>query len=488
LSERPVVSGGADYSGKWTAFAAIAAGQFVGVVDLSAVGVALPGLADDLGLSLSQASWVVLAATLTISAVLLPVGGLSDAVGRKRMFVAGGVLFGVGAAGAVVAPSLAVLIAARVVQSVGSAIIVVNGYAIVSIAFPPEERGKGIGSFTTVVGLGAIMGPMIGGGLAEAFGWRSVFVMLAAGGVVATALAWRLLDSRRYRAERSVSTGGFDWAGAVLSAGALILFISALNEGGTLGWGSPLMLGAWVGAAALSGAFVWRELAAARPMLDVRMFADRAFRWASTTRFIGFVAGTGTLRLLMPFYLQDLRGYGADTVGLVMVPWAVGMAVFSSVSGRLSDRFGVRVFTMTGLAMTTGSMAVLATLTERSSLYLIVPILFMNGSGLGFWDAPNATRALSAVRASSFSAASAVVNLTRNTGEVVAVALAAAIVSGMVFARGFEPDLSLIGEESTGRMATAFLTGARIAYLVPVGVGLVALFAAFRTPDPRGAG
>jgi len=222
---------------------------------------------------------------------------------------------------------------------------------------------------------------------------------------------------------------------------------------------------------------------AARPMLDLRMFLNVPFRWASLTRFVGFVMGGGA-RFLMPFYLQDVLGYAPGRMGLMMVPLALGMAVFSMVSGRLSDRFGVRPFMLAGLAMVMASAVVFSTLTEGSPLCLIMPVLFLSGSGLGLWDAPNATRAISAVRAGSFSSGSAVVNLVRSVGGVTSVALASAIVSGVVLARGFEPDLSLIGEESTGDMATAFLAGARYAYLIPAAVGVLALFSAFRTRGP----
>jgi len=461
------------------------AAQFISVVDMSAVGVTLPTLADDLALPLPLASWVVLATTLTISAALLPAGGFSDALGRKRMLAAGCVLFSVGAVGCAAAPGLTVLLLARVLQSIGTAIITINGFAIVAVAFPPGERGKGVGALTTTVGLGGITGPIVGGVLAGALGWRSVFLMLAAGGAASTVLALLLLDSRRFAAERGASMRGFDWTGAFLSAAGLTLLILAMNNGGRVGWASPLIVASWAAGALMFGAFVLWELRTPAPMLDMRMFLDGTFRWASITRYSGFVA-QGSVRFLMPFYLQDVLAYAPGMVGVVMLPISLGMAVFSTVSGRLSDRFGVRPFVMLGLAMVITAAVMYSTLTEDSPLYLIMPVLFLGGSGLGLWDAPNAARSISAVGAGSFSSGSAVVNLVRNVGNVTSVALASAIVSGVVLARGFEPDLSLIGEEPTGEMAGAFLAGARYAYLIPAALGLFALFAAFKTRGPAG--
>ncbi|MBM3956505.1 MAG: MFS transporter [Gemmatimonadetes bacterium] len=472
------------YPRKWTAFAGMAAGQFISVADMSAVGVALPTLAGDLDLPLPLASWVALTATLTISAVLLPTGGLSDVLGRKRTFVAGTVLFALGAIGCAAAPGLLLLLLARVVQSVGSAIISINGFSIVAVAFPPGERGKGVGALTTTVGLGGITGPVAGGALAGAFGWRSVFLMLAAGGAVSALLALLLLESRRFAPERGRSIRGFDWTGAFVSAAALTLLILAMNSGARMGWTSPLILSAWIAGACLFAAFVLWELRTRRPTLDVRMFLDAGFRWASITRYTGFIA-QGTVRFLMPFYLQDVLEYPPGRVGLAMLPVSLGMAVFSSVSGRLSDRFGVRPFMIAGLAMVVASSAVFSTLGRQSSLYLIMPVLFLNGSGLGLWDAPNAARAISAVRTSAYSSGSAVVNLVRNAGNATSVALASAVVSGVVLARGFEPDLSLIPDEPTGGMARAFLAGARYAYLIPAAVGLIALLAALKTRTPQ---
>ncbi|MBI4220068.1 MAG: MFS transporter, partial [Chloroflexi bacterium] len=178
---------------KWKAFLAVAVGLFVTVMEFGMVGVALPTIAREYGLSLFGASWITLASALTISAVLLPFGRVADIAGRRSSYSFGLALFGAGAVLGAISPSIALLIPSRIVMALGSALVMANGMAIVTLVFPANERGKGLGLVTTMVGVAAVIGPIVGGRLVDSFGWRSVFWLMTAGGLVSAALAYVVL-------------------------------------------------------------------------------------------------------------------------------------------------------------------------------------------------------------------------------------------------------------------------------------------------------
>jgi EmrB/QacA subfamily drug resistance transporter len=477
-----------DYSDnyKWKAFAAVAAGLFVTVMDFGMVGVALPTIARDFHLSLFGASWVSLASALTISAVLLPFGRIADIAGRRRAYSLGLATFGAGAVIAAFSPSIGLLVPARIVMALGSALVMANGMAIVTLVFPPKERGKGLGLVTTMVGVAAVIGPIIGGRMVDSLGWRSTFWLMTAGGLASAALAYAVLIESRIASPGARRSGGYDWAGAVLSAAGLSLLIVIMTTGGRVGWVSVLSLGGLVLTVAFLAAFIWWELPVKSPMFDLRAFANPQFSWANATRFFGFLGGSAAW-FLMPFYLQDVLGFRPATMGWIMVPGALFMALMGTFSGRWSDRLGVRPFTVTGLALALVAALAFAALDTGSSLWFVMPALALNGIGMGLWMAPNMSASIAAVPPSSYGVVTAFLNLVRNTASVVGIAAATVIVTAVISGRGYEADLRLIGDDATGGMARAFVDGSRIAYLALAGFILIALVGAIRTRDPERA-
>lgn len=437
-------------------------------------------MADDLDLSLPAASWIILASTLTIIAVLVPAASLSDKIGRKRSYTLGLALFAIGAIGVALSPSFGFLIGARIVQSAGIGIVQTNSYAIIATVFPANQRGKGIGAYTSTVGLAGIAGPIIGGVVVDALGWRSFFVITAGLAIIATVAAIRLLDPARVDGERKRSTGpGFDWVGAALSAAMLSVFIAAINTGSRVGWDSTSIIAAFPIGFILLGLFVWRELSIERPMIDLRVFTNAPYSFSMATRFFGFMSGSGW-RFMMPFYLQEVRGFQPSQVGLIIFSSAVGMAIFSYISGRLSDRYGTRRWVMLGLVIVVLASIFYSTLDLDTPVALIVFVLFISGMGLGFWEVPNTTSAMDTGEESAINTTGALVNVTRNAGNIASIAIASSIVTGVLVARGFEPDISLVGKDETGMMAGAFLDGARWVFIALAVVGAASVLAGWR--------
>ena len=456
---------------KYWVFGALAIGIFASVVDHGSVSVALPTIAQKFQTDLPTIQWVVIIYALTIAALLLPMGRLSDLIGRKKVYIAGMAVLAVGAVLAGLSPTLEVLFPARVIQGVGAAMTQGTGMAIITSAFPSNEKGRAIGLYMTMVGVGAIAGPAIGGIAVDAFGWRVVFFLtlpLVAFGAAATVWVMRgLPEVRESRGAR------FDWLGAALSTGVLVTLLLAMTTGNRAGWLSPLILAAFAGSATMLGVFIWWELRTSAPMLDLRLFKGATFSFGVSAAFLTFL-GSSAAMFLMPFYLQNVLGYSAKTAGFVVVPGALCMAVLGSVSGVLSDRFGWRPFTVGGLACSATGLFILSRITESSSLFMVVPALMLMSSGMGIFYSPNSSSVLNAVGPARFGVVSGFLNLVRNAASVTSIAIATIIVTTTMNSLGYEPSLAAVrgGTEGVGQ---AFTVGLRYAFLTMMGIVFAAM-------------
>lgn len=465
-------------SRKWWVFGTIAIGTFISVLDQTSVNVALPSIETHFGTDLPAVQWVTIGYALAISVLLLPMGRLGDMISRKRVYITGLVVFSAGAALAGAAPNLPMLVGFKVFQGAGSAMIQGNAIATILSVFPGTERGKVLGLNLSVVGVGAIVGPAVGGLLVSGLGWRSVFIVPALAGLIAIAAAATVLDGAK-----STDTGPqgqrpkFDWLGAGLSGGALLLFLLVMNNGHKIGWSSPPIVIGAVGAIVLIACFIRWELRAQAPMLDVRLFKRKLVAFGVTAGFISFMSSSSVI-FLMPFYLQKVLGYSPREAGLIMVPAAVSLTVMGTISGRLSDRFGWRWFNMGGLAMSAvGVFALAVGLSVTSSLAFLIPIMVLNSAGMGLFNSPNNNSILSAVDRSRYGVVSALTQLTRNSANITSIAVSTAIVVTTMASLGFEPSLDAVNGEKGAEVAAAFVAGLHYAYLTVgslliIGVGI----------------
>jgi EmrB/QacA subfamily drug resistance transporter len=466
---------------KWWAFGAIAIGTFSSVVDYGSVNIALPSIARHFVTDIPTVQWVVIGFLLTIAALLLPMGRMADLLGLKKVYIWGSLVLILGAALAGSSSNLPMLIGSRILQGCGAAMTQGIGMAIVTRAFPGSERGKAIGFMMTTVGVGAIAGPALGGLLVDLLGWRSVFfanIPLVALGVVLGVLV--LDGSQEGRKAPGRQERGFDWAGAALSSGILLIFLLTITNGHRYGWTSPAIMLSVLGFIALLSAFVWWELRCPSPMLNLRFFQRMTFSFGVSAAFLTFL-GSSAILFLTPFYLQRVLGYSAREAGLVVVPGAICMALLGPIIGRLSDRFGWRPFTIGGLALSTTGLIFFSRLTEESSLFLVVPALVLHSSGMGVFYSPNTSSILSTVERESYGVVSAFLNLVRNAGNVTSVAFATAIVTVTMGTMGFEPSLNAVRGGSGSAVSHAFTAGLRNAYMSMAGLLLLAMaLSAFR--------
>ena len=467
---------------RWWAFAAIGFGTFTSVADHGSVLVALPSISEHFRTDLPTSQWVVIGYALTISALLMPMGRLSDIIGRKRVYVAGFAIFVVGGAIAGSSNDMMVLIVSRVIQGTGAAMTQGTGMAMILSTFPNEERGKALGFQLSVVGIGGVFGPALGGFLVGALGWRWVFFGGMILGAVATLAAMAILDGRRPSTQDDKQSS-FDWSGAAFSTAALVAFLLGMTVGPSVGWGSPFVVAAMLAAVGMLAAFIWWELRATAPMMDLRLFKRKLFSLGVSASFISFL-GNSSVRFLMPFYLQAVLGYTPVQVGLIIVPSAFAMIVTGPLSGRLSDRFGWRVFNVGGLMLSISGLFLLATLKENSHMGIAMAGMILSTSGTGMFNPPNNSSILSVVEQSRYGVVSGFLNLVRNSANVTSTAMATAIVTASMASMGYAPTLSAVSDVGGAGIYAAFTAGLRTAFLVMGSLLIVGVAASLFKPGP----
>ncbi len=446
----------------------IAAGTFVSVLDQTGVTLALPLMTSEFDATIPFVQWVALGYMLATGSLLLPAGRISDMIGRKAVYCAGFVVFVLGAAAATLAPNLMAVIAFRIAQGAGAAMIQANGMAILTTTFPASERGRVIGMFMTMVGLGAVMGPIVAGLLVDAFGWRGVFAASVPLGALSLIAALIVLERGAPSAGadggggiRRVA-GGFDWLGALMSAGGLAAFLLVMTNAYRLGWLSPIVLGAAALSVALLVGFAFWERRAPQPMLDLELFRRRVFALGSSAGFFGFLAGNAVFSM-MPFFLQGVLDLSPRTAGLYIAPAALGFALAGPVSGILSDRVGARRIEFAGLAVLAASMLILARISPQTPAWLASVAMAMQGLGMGIYYTPNTASILNVVDRERYGVATAFLNMVRNTASVAGVGLTTTIVTMNMAAGGFEPTLDAVAAGAAG-VEDAFAGGLRFAF------------------------
>ncbi len=468
---------------KWWAFIAVAIGTFASVADQVGVNVALHPVAGHFNSDIPTVQWVVISYTLTISALLLPMGRLSDIIGLKKVYIIGSLIFALFAIAAGLSLNLSMLISSRVIQGAGAAMTQGTGMAIIAAAFPASERGKAIGLMMGVVSSGAIVGPALGGFLLDLFNWRAVFLVNIPMMALAVGLGIAVLSNQTGgRPENRRS--GFDWQGATLSTGMLVLLLLSVTYAHRFGWSSPPILAGLVGFLILLAGFIWWELRTANPMLELRYFKVPVFSCGVSAAFLTFMGGI-SIFFLTPFYLQGVLGYSPTQTGLTLVPGAVCMLFLGPLSGRLSDRYGWRVLTVSGLALTSVSLFILSRLTAESTLAAVLPGLILQSCGMGLFFSPNASSVLSSVSRESYGVISAFLNLIRNAGNVVSIAAATAIVTATMGSMGYEPSLSAVQAGAAEGVGHAFTTGLRYTFMAMAVLMLLAMVISALRNRPR---
>ena len=439
-------------------------GQFMVLLDNTIVGAALPDMQQRLHTQLTGLQWIVDAYVLLVAMLLLTGGVFADRFGRKRVYLAGAVVFTAASVLCSLAPSVGWLIAGRMLQGIGASALSPASLALLAAAYPvPQERIKAIGLWAGFSGIGLAAGPVAGGVLTDAFGWPAIFLVNLPIGVVLLLVGLRHLGE-----SRNPHAPAIDVPGTLLSIPAVGALTYGLIEGGARGWTSPLILGSFAAAAILLAAFVAVEARRPAPMLPLRLFRQRLFTVSNTAMIVVGFALMGSSFFFSQFFVY-VQGSSILRAGLQTLPVSLAMVVVSPYAGRLAARHGFRVVVTLGLALAGGGLLALGTVHADTGYGNVWWRLVVVGTGFALTLSPLTGAAIQAVSRQEGGLASGISSTTRQIGAVLGVAVLGAVVrsrqsGGASFENGLDSAFLAAG---TVTLATAVFTGLWLARSEP---------------------
>ena len=412
----------AEENKKWWTLAAVAFGLFMIMLDNTIVNVALPSIQRSLHMSISSLEWIVTAYALTFAALLITGGKLGDLYGRKKMFTAGLVVFTLASLACGLAPNAGFLIGARAVQGVGAALMNPATLSIITATFPPKERGQAIGIWAGVSALALAIGPLIGGLIVDNINWHWIFYVNVPVGLVGVIVSrWVITESRDTSHEQSI-----DLPGLATSGGALLALSYALIEGNQHGWGSPEIIGLFVGAAVLLAAFIALELRQRLPMLDLELFKIGSFAGANIVAMLVSLGMFGVF-FFISLYVQNVLGYSPTKAGAIFLPMTILIILIAPIAGKLSDRVGSRWLMGAGMTILGVSLLLYQRIGLHTGFWSLLPQLVLGGVGMALTMSPMTSAAMGSVPTDKAGVGSGVLNSFRQVGGSLGIALMGAI-------------------------------------------------------------
>ena len=392
-------------------------------LDALVVTTALNTIRRDLGASLSSLEWTLNAYALSYAALMMTGAALGDRLGRRRIFIAGLALFTAASAACALAPGIGWLIAARVVQGAGGAMIMPLAMSLVSTAFGPRQRARAMGIFSGVMGLGVLGGPVVGGAVSQALSWQWIFWLNVPLGVLMIPLV-------RMRVTESVGNRSrLDLVGVGLVTVAALAVVWGLVRGNTAGWASAGVIGSLVAGVVVALAFIAWERRVSDPMLPMWLFRDRTFAATNFSGFFLFASNFGSVFFIAQ-YFQIVFGYSPLQTGLHMLPWTTTLFVVAPIAGGLVSRWGARILVTCGLTLQAIGLGEVALAADLSTSYAaLVPGLIVAGVGISMAMPATQNAVVSAVPPAAIGKASGTFNTLRQLGGAFGVALSVAIFS-----------------------------------------------------------
>lgn len=403
---------------KWWTLIAACFALFMAILDNLVVNVALPTISRDLDAGTTQLQWIVSAYTLVFASLQITAGGLGDRLGRKRWFLLGIIVFTAASVMAALSQNIETLLAARAIQGLGGALILPLSLSLISVAFPPEERGRALGIWSAVSVSSIALGPIVGGALVEYANWHWVFLINVPIGIAAFFVTSAVVEESR----DTSGTVATDIPGTALITGGIASLTWGLIEAGNRGWTDRWILTAFAAAAVLGLVFIVVESRTARPMVPLRFFRSSTFTGANIDAFaISFlIAGVA---FFMTLYQQNIHGFSAVRTGLALLPMVITMMVCSPISGQLVSRTGPSKLISLGMLISgIGTLLLLRSGVDASSRD-IVPGFVVMGLGMSLIWAPMTTAVLNSVESEKSGVASAINGAVREIGTAFGIAL-----------------------------------------------------------------
>ncbi|MCL4369710.1 MAG: MFS transporter [Chloroflexi bacterium] len=468
---------------KWIALGITTLGALMFAIDATVVVLAVPAIMAELHSNLIIMVWVIMAYIFMSTVLLLALGRVADIYGRVRLYNLGFVVFTLGSAFCGLVQTDLQLVAARIVQGIGGAMLLVNSLAIITEVFPPRQRGTAMGINSLVFGAGGVIGPVVGGLILAITTWRWIFLINIPIGIIGTTLSYRYLRELSVRHGRET----LDVVGTATFSFGLLCLLLAFTQGIELGFEAPIIL-ALFGLFVVSMAFfLFWERRSESPALDLGLFRNRLYDFSVVAASLQSLA-IFAVQFLVVFYLQAVRGYSPIDAAIHLLPMPLTISLIGPFGGRLSDRVGAAIPATTGLLIQSVGLYVLSTLTADSPYSHLAIGLVLMGTGGGLFFSPNTSAAMGTAPTPRLGVAAATLATLRNTGMVTSYALALAVAAGALprnlMLSLFTGTATHLG---TGLM-TAFVDGMEAAFRVSIVICLIAAaMSLVRGPERRRA-
>ncbi len=448
---------------KWLAMAGIGMGVFMGTLDGSIVNISLPTLVEQFHTNFATIQWIVLSYALMLTSMMLSIARLGDMIDKKKIYMTGLTLFTFSSLLCGMSPSVGWLIAFRALQGLGATMTSAIGIAIITEVFPPSERGRALGMMGGIVSVGIALGPALGGILIGLVGWRSIFLVNLPVGIVAVMVARNVPSSIPDHPNQR-----FDLVGAVILLVTLLCYALGMTWGQMMGFEETFTLILLTIAIMGLLLFLAVEMSVSEPMVDLRLFKNVLFGLNLLMGLLVFIVLSGMF--IMPFFLQLVKHYPTQQVGLLMMVLPISMGLVAPGSGLLSDRFGSRGISVIGLLVIAVGCFSISTLNADTSLFGIILRLMPLGIGLGLFQSPNNSAIMGSVPRQRLGVASGLLSLSRTLGQTTGLPIMGAMFTAQVLLAGNLP----AGTDITTAPTSALVSGITGTYHVAAIIILVA--------------
>jgi EmrB/QacA subfamily drug resistance transporter len=458
---------------KWRVLSNTTIATLMSAIDGNIVLISLPTIGRELpGTNASTLLWILIGYSLLTAVVLVNFGRLSDMFGRVRLYVLGFAVFTFGSLLCGLSMTGLELVSFRLVQAVGAGFLFSNSVAIITDAFPPNERGRALGVNQVSIVVGAISGLVIGGVITSTIGWRWIFFVNVPIGLVATLRAHAELKELAKPEERP----RIDWIGNILFAGGLSVLLLGITLGALGQMSADDAIVSVVAGIGILLVFVGVETRVRSPMLDLAVFRNRQFAASGLAMFLNALA-RGAFTFVLVFYLQGPpRFLSPFTAGLFLIPVSASLAVLGPLSGWLSDHYGPRAFLVAGLVVSAAGFLWLATIGPNDSFWALTPPLVLVGAGMGLFASPNRAAMMTAVRPERRGVASAIGSTLLNTGSTISLGITLVVMSSVLSLPAIQAIfLGNVNSSVPFTEGAGFLTAIHLIFLISAGLLAAAL-------------